>query len=216
MREVARFGRLAHLYFWMEYFSFGPYLQRCRCLHLNEVAHATPALVYGDGDGRFLAELATVAPALRITAVDASTAMLRRARERVRCPSVRWVHADARIWQPPPDGFDLIVSHFFLDCFEEEEVAAIVTRVNAAAADDAIWIVSEFAIPDGPIAGLAGRLLIRALYLAFGILTGLSVRKLPEYGPVLRKTGWTLQDRRRLLRGLLVSERWRRQPLPDK
>ena len=214
MRKIARFDRLARLYFWMEYFSFGPYLQRCRCLRLVEMRNRKRALIYGDGDGRFLAKLVRVAPALQITAVDASDAMLRRARLRLPAnASVQWVHADARQWEPPRSRFDLIVSHFFLDCFDEDEVAGIVSRVNAAAADDAMWVVSEFAIPRGPFAGRAGRLIVSALYLAFGWMTGLTVRRLPDYAGVLRHAGWQLEDRRQLLRGLLVSEIWRRPPL---
>ncbi|HEX6773011.1 MAG TPA: class I SAM-dependent methyltransferase [Acidobacteriaceae bacterium] len=214
MRQLARFDRLARLYFWMEYLSFGPYLQRCRCLRLPQINHRKRALVYGDGDGRFLKELARVAPSLQITAVDASEAMLRRARLRLPAnPSVQWVHADARQWEPPRNRFDLVVSHFFLDCFDEEEIAGIVSRVNAAAADDAVWVVSEFAIPSGPFSGRAGRLIVGALYLAFGWMTGLTVRQLPDYAGVLGGAGWQLEDRRQLLRGLLVSEVWRRTPL---
>jgi SAM-dependent methyltransferase len=214
MRKIARFDSLARLYFWMEYFSFGPYLQRCRCMRLGELRGRKRALVYGDGDGRFLRELTRVAPALQITTVDASDAMLRRARQRVSAnASVQWVHADARQWEPPRNRLDLIVSHFFLDCFDEDEIAGIVQRVNAAAADDAVWVVSEFAIPAGPFAGWAGRLIVSALYLAFGWMTGLTVRQLPEYSRVLKNAGWQLEDRRQLLRGLLVSEVWRRTPL---
>jgi cyclopropane fatty-acyl-phospholipid synthase-like methyltransferase len=210
MRQLARFDRLAQLYFWMEYFSFGPYLQRCRSLRLRELDRRERALVYGDGDGRFLRELAGAARALQITAVDASEAMLRRARLRVPAnASVRWVQADARQWEPPRSQFDLIVSHFFLDCFDEEETAGIVNRINAAAADDAIWMISEFAIPRGPVAGRAGRLIVGALYLAFGRMTGLTVRQLPDYAGVLRHAGWQLEDHQELLRGLLVSEVWR-------
>lgn len=211
MREVARFGRLARLYFWMEYLSFGPYLHRCRLFRLLQMKSRQRALVYGDGDGRFLAELVRAAPVLRITAVDASDAMLRRARRRLPSdPNVQWVHADARSWNPPSDKFDLVVSHFFLDCFDEREVAAIVTRVNAVASERALWVVSEFAIPAGAIAGVLARLIVTALYLAFGLLTGLSVRRLPDYPRVLQKAGWQLEDRRELLFGLLVSECWRR------
>lgn len=205
------FGCLARFYFWMEYFSFGPYLQRCRCVRLSEGLCRKRALVYGDGDGRFLAKLLETEAYLAVTAVDASGRMLGRARRRVGSgAAVQWVQADARTWDPPREAYDLVVSHFFLDCFDEEELAGIVARVNAAAARDAVWIVSEFAIPRGRVAAHVGRGIVRALYLAFGLMTGLSVRRLPDYGRVLRDAGWRLEDRRELLSGLLVSDRWRR------
>jgi hypothetical protein len=42
------------------------------------------------------------------------------------------------------------------------------------------------------------------------LLTGLRTRRLPDHGRVMREAGWSLEDRRTLLEGLLISERWRR------
>jgi hypothetical protein len=55
-----------------------------------------------------------------------------------------------------------------------------------------------------------GRLVVGGLYLAFGLLTGLRTRRLPDHGRVMRESGWRLEDRRTLLLGLLASERWLR------
>jgi SAM-dependent methyltransferase len=215
MSSPASFDRLARAYRWMEYFSFGPYLQQCRCLRLTEMASYQRALVYGDGDGRFLAEMVRRAPEIRTTAVDASGKMLLRLAQRL--PSgaqVRLVHADALACAPaefPEAPFDLIVSHFFLDCFNEAEIASL---VNAAAAKTAHWVVSDFAIPRRQPARLVGALIVRGLYLAFGLLTGLRTRSLPNHARVMRESGWVLEDRRELLGGLLMSECWRRDVSP--
>jgi ubiquinone/menaquinone biosynthesis C-methylase UbiE len=212
MSRPARFGRLARVYRWMEYFSFGLYLQQCRILRIAELTACRRALVYGDGDGRFLAELVRSAPAMRIAAVDASSEMLRQAAKR-RPLEARLVQADALACEVsafPEAPFDLIVSHFFLDCFDEEELSTLLARVNAAVGEDAVWVVSDFAIPPQPVARQVGRLVVGGLYLAFGLLTGLRTRRLPDHGRVMRESGWRLEDRRTLLLGLLASERWRR------
>ncbi|HZD45679.1 MAG TPA: class I SAM-dependent methyltransferase [Acidobacteriaceae bacterium] len=212
MSRPARFGRLAHIYRWMEYFSFGLYLQRCRMLRIAEFPACRRALVYGDGDGRFLAELVRSAREMRIVAVDASSEMLRQAMKR-RPSEARLVQADALACEVsafPEAPFDLIVSHFFLDCFDEEELSTLLARVNAAVGEDAVWVVSDFAIPPQPVARQLGRLVVGGLYLAFGLLTGLRTRRLPDHGRVMRECGWRLEDRRTLLLGLLASERWRR------
>jgi ubiquinone/menaquinone biosynthesis C-methylase UbiE len=212
MSRPARFGRLARVYRWMEYFSFGPYLQRCRMLRIAELIACRSALVYGDGDGRFLAELVRSAPGIRIAAVDASSEMLRQAAKR-RPLEARLVQADALACEVsafPEAPFDLIVSHFFLDCFDEEELSTLLARVNAAVGEGAVWVVSDFAIPPQPVARQLGRLVVGGLYLAFGLLTGLRTRRLPDHGRVMRECGWRLEDRRTLLLGLLASERWRR------
>ena len=214
MSRPARFGRLASAYRWMEYFSFGLYLQRCRMLRIAEMTACRRTLVYGDGDGRFLAKLVRSAPGMRIAAVDVSSEMLRQATKQI--PSrarVRLMQADALTCEVsafPEAPFDLVVSHFFLDCFDEEELATLLARVNAATDEAAVWLVSDFAIPQQPVARQLGWLVVGGLYLAFGVLTGLRTRRLPDHGRAMRESGWRLEDRRTLLLGLLVSERWRR------
>lgn len=214
MSEPARFDRLARLYRWMEYFSFGPYLQECRNLRLDEAGLHHRALAYGDGDGRFLAELVKRAPGIQAAAVDASAEMLRQAMRKLPPGSlVRLVHADALACEPahfPEAPFDLVVSHFFLDCFTEPEIALLLLRVQKAVCADAIWIISDFAIPPQSPARQIAALIVRGLYLAFGLLTGLATRRLPDHGRVMQEAGWLLEDRKKLLLGLLISERWSR------
>jgi hypothetical protein len=215
MNTRSGFDRLAYIYRWMEYFTFGSYLQQCRLFRIGELALCRRALIYGDGDGRFLSELMRSLPQIEVTAVDASREMLRQAAQRLPVGAhVRLVQADAlecEVEDFREAPFDLIVTHFFLDCFSEAEIASLLSRMNTAAEEHALWVVSEFAIPKRNPARLAGKLIIRALYLAFGLLTGLRIQHLPDYGRVMHETGWMLEDRRELLFGLLVSERWRRE-----
>lgn len=219
MSTPASFGRLAWIYRWMEYLSFGPYLKHCRELRIAEMLGRQRILVYGDGDGRFLATLVQRAQALQITApqitaVDASHAMLDRVAQKLpRGAQARLVHADALIFEPnpyPEGPFDLVVSHFFLDCFAEDELAQLMRHVNTAVEPDAMWVVSDFAIPRHRGVRLFGWLVVRGLYLAFGILTGLRTRRLPDHERVMQTAGWMREDRQELLCGLLISERWRR------
>jgi SAM-dependent methyltransferase len=214
MSAPARFDRLARMYRWMEYFSFGPYLQQCRSLRIHEMVCCRSALVCGDGDGRFLAELMRNAPKIRAAAVDASSQMLLRGARRLPPEAkVRLLHADMLVCDPaefPEAPFDLVVSHFFLDCFSDAEIAALLPRVNAAVDKAALWVISDFAIPQRGPARLLGTWIVRGLYLAFGLLTGLKTRRLPDHARVMHKAGWLLEDRQDLLWGLLVSERWRR------
>jgi ubiquinone/menaquinone biosynthesis C-methylase UbiE len=218
MSAPAKFDRLAHIYRWMEYFSFGTYLHECRKLRLGEMASCKYALVYGDGDGRFLAELVRRVPAIQATAVDASRKMLLRLAQRLPSQAqVRLVHADALDYPPaqsPDAPFDLIVSHFFLDCLNEMQIASLLARVNGAVKKSALWVVSDFAIPQRMPGRLVGSFIVRGLYIAFGLLTGLRARRLPDHARVMRASGWVLEDRRESLWGLLTSERWRRSPSP--
>jgi SAM-dependent methyltransferase len=204
------FSPLAPFYRWMELASFGPFLQRCRCAFVDALADRRRALILGDGDGRFTARLLRANPEIQIDAVDASPAMLDELRRRAGLDANR-VHttcADARYWQPASPPYDLVVTHFFLDCLTTAEVQSLANKVHAAVTPGAQWLISEFSIPAGWHGKLIARPLIRTLYWAFGLLTGLKVRALPDYRAALRWAGFELVKERRWLGGLLTSELW--------
>lgn len=210
MRRAPNFNRLAGAYRWMERFTFGPWLTRCRFAFLDELRASRNALVIGDGDGRFTARLLKENPAVLIDALDSSKAMLRALVDNagIRSSRIRVHLADARLWDPLVSTLDLIVTHFFLDCLTTKEVASLAKRLRVAATPDAKWVVSEFAIPDGWFGWLVARPLITALYFAFWVLTGLSVFHLPNHRKALDQAGFTLAQQRHWLGGILVSELW--------
>jgi SAM-dependent methyltransferase len=207
------FDRLADVYRWMEWGSFGPFLGLCRSTFLPRLSNCHNALVLGDGDGRFTARLLRDNAHIRVHAIDASTAMLgvlTRA-----CSSnanrLNAELADLRTWQPNPAPtpiYDLVVTHFFLDCLSTHEAIALVQRIRPIVAPGALWVVSEFAVPVGWFGNLVAEPILHCLYLAFGLLTGLPARKLPDYASALSAAGFTRLERRPRLGGLLVSELW--------
>lgn len=211
------FDRLAKLYLWMELFTFGPFLSCCRQAFLSELSSARHAVVLGDGDGRFTSELLHVNSQVRIDAVDVSPAMLHALLRRACQNSSRISahRADARTWQPANPSYDLVVSHFFLDCLTTEEIRALAAKLQGAVSPSAMWIVSDFAVPHSWFGRWIARPLVWLLYRAFGLLTGLKIRSLPDHHGALRNAGFALRQRRRWLRGLLVSEMWRCQRIDE-
>jgi hypothetical protein len=198
----------------MEFVSFGPWLMLCRCAFLNECCAARRALALGDGDGRFTVRLLRKNSTIQIDAVDASSAMLEALVYQAGPDSTRVhaFHADVRRWHPENRTYDLIVSHFFLDCLTLVEVQSLAATLAHAVSPGSLWIVSEFAIPANWFGWLVARPAIWTLYRAFGWLTGLQVRSLPDHSLALRQAGFILQKRRRWLGGLLISELWSATP----
>ncbi len=207
------FDKLAVVYRWLEYVTFGPLLQRCRVHFVPHLRSARQALLLGDGDGRFCAVLLAQAPQVHVTAVDGSARMLQAMRARVQRGGNRarldTVHADAMAGLP--DGeVDLICTHFFLDCLNDDEVSDLARRLRVRC-PRGYWVISEFAVPPGA-AGWIASALVGGLYLAFGMLTGLATRRLPQYAPVLRRNGFVCTAVHTRLFGLLRSELWRSFP----
>jgi len=214
MSRAPNFNRLARLYRWMEWFSFGPWLALARFTFLPRLTACRHALVLGDGDGRFTARLVGANHGVTIDAVDASPAMLQALHRRAGAAAgrVRIYLADIREWQPAVKEaiapYDLIATHFFLDCLTTAEVEALSARLHASVSPSALWVVSEFAIPTGWRGRLIARPLVMGLYMAFGWLTGLTVRALPDHRSALHAAGFSLIERRSRLGGLLISELW--------
>ena len=209
--DAPNFDKLARAYRWMEYLSFGPLLWHCRCEYLSRLGHCRKALVIGDGDGRYAAQLLEANPFVHVDAVDASPAMLKALLRRAGKNAKR-VHVDsidARAWHPSSsEPYDLVVTHFFLDCLNTSEVRSLASKIRHAVTPDAMWIVSEFSVPSSLFGQLIARPLVAVLYLAFGLLTGLKVRSLPDHTKALSLSGFSMSTNRLRAIGLLASELW--------
>jgi SAM-dependent methyltransferase len=220
MTRTPDFDGLARLYRWMEFFSFGPWLAMTRRTFLNQLTDSRRALVLGDGDGRFTALLLRANQAVSVDAVDASSAMLQALLRQTGEFSDRvQVHLeDVREWIVPARiaavRYDLIATHFFVDCLTTREVNLLAAKIRLAVSPGALWVVSEFAIPPGWFGRLVARPVVAGLYYSFGVLTGLGVRTLPDYDAAFCRAGFTLKERRSRLGGLLVAELWCAAP-PD-
>ncbi len=214
MMRSPNFDGIARPYRWLEYLTFGPALQRCRSHFLPELATSHSALVLGDGDGRFLSALLAANPALHADAVDTSRAMLHLLTQQAHTAHPTAVArltthlADARSFAPTR-ACDLVATHFFLDCLTQSELESLLARILPHLKPGARWVVSDFRIPAGPLHRPAS-ILVRALYLAFRILTGLRTTHLPDHAAALTAAGFHRRAQQLSLGGLLTSELWER------
>ena len=214
------FDRVARPYRWLEVLTFGRALEACRERLLPRSLAARDALVLGDGDGRFLVQLLRGNPHVTATAIDSSAAMLRLLEQRCRFARERLciLHCDALdgvCALPASQTFDLIATHFFLDCLTQTDLDQLAAVVATRTRPGALWIISEFHVPAG-WRGLPQRVVVRLLYAAFGLLTGLRVTRLPDHASALERAGFTRIDRRLRLAGLLTSELWQKQAAPGR
>lgn len=198
---------IAQWYRWLEFIGFGSALERRRVALLREVEDARRPLVLGDGDGRFLVKLVDQNlkqhPGVAIDYVDVSGRMLELARARAGEQGVTYHQADALTMLLPAGEYDLIVTHFFLDCFDERDAAALMKKVARSARSDARWLISEFRET-----GWWSRVILSGLYLFFRITTGLQTRRLVDHRPLLKREGFRLEKEELGVFGLVSSELW--------
>jgi hypothetical protein len=205
------FDRVARLYRWAEYLSLGPLLQRTRVHFLPQLSECRRAFVLGDGDGRFLSRLLVQNPSLHALAVDTSETMLQLLQTRCSLAGGRLsVQQASAPTATPPRDTDLVVTHFFLDCLTQADVNELSKRIAANTQPGTLWLLSDFQIPDGPVRPFAW-LYIRALYLAFRLLTGLRVQRLPDPQAALSHAGFQRIAQHERLCGILYTELWQKE-----
>lgn len=212
---AVNFDRIAPWYHAMECLLAGRLMQRCRTTFLSEAKHCHNALVAGEGTGRFLVELLRLNPQLKVTCVEHSEKMIWQARRRLiraqlDASRIQFRRMDALDWTPTAEKFDLVVTHFFLDCFRAEELEKLVPLLARSTAPEAIWLLSDFQLPDRGLRRIRAHLIIAALYLFFRFSTSLSARRITPPDKFLRMAGFTLLDRRQQSLGLVHSDIWRK------
>jgi SAM-dependent methyltransferase len=204
------FDRLAPAYQTLERLSFGGLLHWCRTAHLDRLRACRRALVLGDGDGRFLADLLQTNPYIEADSLDISPGMLALAHRRVaKIPGaanrVRFTRADARSDPLPASGYDLVVTNFFLDCFRPAELATVIHRVAGACAPDALWVDGDFRLPPSGWARPVAKLLLATMYAFFRLTTRLPTGRLTDPAPLLAAEGFRLVEEDSRLRGFLSA-----------
>lgn len=207
------FDPVARIYRYAEYLTLGPLLQRTRTHFLPQLTECRRVLALGDGDGRFLARLLQQNRGLQAVAVDTSAEMLNLLG--TRCHKVMPHDTNRlRVWKgsalhvTPAKDTDLITTHFFLDCLTQPELNTLTQTIAANTAPGTLWLLSDFGPPHPGLLRPLAALYIRALYLAFRILTGLRVTHLPNPQSALTSAGFDRIARHDILYGLLYTEIW--------
>ena len=198
----------------MERVLAGGKLQRCRLAWTDEVQSARRALLVGEGHGHFLGECVRRFPRTHFTYVDASQRMLKVARRQWldaggSMDRIGFIHAALPGWKPEPGTFDLIVTHFFLDCFPPRLLAQVLGTIARGAQPGAHWLVADFRVPERGWLRWRAQLILASAYAFFRVATKLPAKQLTAPDEFLRGFGFELCRRRITEWGLLHSDLWR-------
>lgn len=221
VREVRGFDHLAGVYRSLEYLAFGSTLEHARNAFLGdsprELEGAERMLILGEGDGRFLVELVRRYPGVRVDCIDESRAMLARAERRLQTlgpeagASVRFLRGDVRSLTLPGAGYNVLVTHFFLDCFTVATLQALLPRLATALKPGGRWLLADFHLPESRPARLYRQGWLRVLYTFFRWQTGLEAKELVDPLPLLLAQGLTptkaWRGRGGFVRSLLLTKR---------
>lgn len=214
------FDTLAPFYGLMERIAAGDRMQRCRVAFLDDIPAPKNILMLGEGHGRFLKACRLKFPDARVTLVDASEGMIAKAKgalsaHDLQSGQVQCIHADVLTWSPPLAAYDMIVTHFFLDCFRPDQLSLIVPSIASAAMPGASWLLADFEVAPSGWRRLRTQAILALMYGFFRVATRLPAKSLTPPGPFLQQAGFTLHRRIEIEWGLLKSEWWCNKPTDE-
>lgn len=166
-------------------------------------------MVVGDGDGRFTAELLRVRPDLRVDYVECSKGMVKLAQQRIEQlevgESVHWATENINEWKG--SGYDLVVTHFLLDCFEGDDLTLLIDSLYGKLNSRGYWLSSDF----NPSVGWWARIWVKLMYLFFRLVASLKASHLTPFEPLFKTLGMSSEAEFTSFRGFIYSSLWKKE-----
>ena len=217
--KILQFDRLARYYNWMELLFAGGIMQRCRTQHLHQTQDCRHALLAGEGPGCFLEALLRANPRIQVTCIEWSAKMIEYTRRRLSrlgldLSRVTFHQADLMKCEWDEPRFDLIATHFFLDCLKPAEIRRVVRLLAGSSTPDAIWLLADFRIPPTGWRRWRAMGILSLLYSFFRFSANISAKWLTPPDKFLKAYGYELHERRLINCGFAHSDLWRRKLTP--
>lgn len=188
MNALNGFNRIAPWYDFLKRIVFGSSILRSQLHFLSTLPQSGTVLVLGGGSGELLPPLLRDRGNLHVVYVEASSAMLTRAREKISPAALDKVEFIHGTHDSMPTGvlFDGVVTAFFLDLFEEAELNGVCERIAGQLKENGVWLVSDF-VDQGK---WWQRVMLWIMYRFFVLTARISATKLPAWEQHLETHGF--------------------------
>lgn len=192
----SRYDRIASHYDSLAQFVFGKSIVQAQKFGLSEISQGSHILIVGGGTGHVLEHLSECRISeLHIDYVEASDAMIEIARSR----KIDGLYIDfirQRIEElRGQKNYDVIITQFFLDCFEGVDLKRVFSMLNNRLKDNGIWIIADFQLTKD-WKKIWQKPLLSIMYLFFSIAVGLQARKLEDFPVLFTQLGYRLRKSR--------------------
>lgn len=199
MSQRFSFNHIAPVYDKLSYLIFWGSIQRAQRFFLTSIPPQSTVLIIGGGSGDILIELLNYRTPQYITYVEASTAMLNRARQKVAnyrranpthlIPMINFIQGTEQDVDLP-EKHQVVITNFVLDMYQEETLTAMMKRIDDLLAANALWFFTDFRYSSQPLVRYWQRPLAWIMYRFFHLTANISLQSLPNYDFYFQKLGW--------------------------
>ena len=203
MKKNPDFSILASFYDFLGLLMFQGALHKSQIYFLNKLSSPSKVLVLGGGTGKFLIDLLKSNEVQDVTYVDISPGMIKKARGKVKNlgfeGKVNFICGGLE--SIPNEKFDLICTHYILDCFNKDEVFTVIDKLKASLKPSGMWHFTDFYQDES--SSLFKRVLLKFLYSFFRLSCGLKVDGLADFKSLFKDRGLKLVEEK-YFRGTLL------------
>lgn len=187
------FDLVSPIYDGLATLTFAGAIHRAQVSLLPRVSQIDSALVIGGGTGWFLLELLSRTAVKRVTYVDLSEKMLGKSIAMLERKHPEWRdRVEFRLGSEESltasDGpYDLIVTNFFLDLFNDENCVQVASILRRHLAADGQWLFVDFHVPERGWRRGAALALFKVMFTFFNVLSNMESRHPPNYAAVFER-----------------------------
>ncbi len=199
MSRSFSFDVVAPVYDKLGYLAFGGTIQRAQQYFLNTILPQSKVLIIGGGSGSILVDLLEKAVPAHITYVEASTVMIKRARQKVAdyclanpnrpVPTITFVQGTERGVNSTAI-YQVVITNFVLDMYQGSSLDSMIQRIDSLLSADAVWMFTDFRYSSSPLKRLWQKPLAQFMYTFFHFTANISLQALPDYDAHFQKVGW--------------------------
>ena len=163
---------------WRHWYSDGS-VRNAQLCFLGDIGHRGKVLILGGGTGWLLVELLRVNPDCEVWYIEASSAMIRRARSKINDIEKARVHfingTEAHI--PTHLRYDTIIANFYFDLFSASSLEKVLGQIRSVISHQGKLHVSDFT--NNSIWWQSA--LLSGMYFFFRVLCGIEATDLPDW-----------------------------------
>ena len=163
---------------------FGKSIWNSQLATLRFIPENAVILIIGGGTGWFLKELMAATKASKVVYIDSSEKMIALSKQKMTSLPGQFERIDFRLNTPacihPSEYFNVIITHFFLDLFTDDQVHAIMQPLHKALHKNGLWLCADFQLLEECSGRWWKKWLMNVVYTFFRIGCNIKARHLPK------------------------------------
>ena len=203
MKKSVDFSVLAPIYDLLGSVVFMGALHKSQVELIQHIPNSEKVLILGGGTGKFLVDLLKANSFKSVTYVDVSPGMISKAKKKLKRldtgTEVNFICGGLE--DIPVEKYDLICTHYFLDCFEEGALSSVMLHLKSYMKADGKWHFSDFYLDE--TSSFLRKRFVSFLYWFFRISCGLKVRSLADFTKAFKEINFKLEREKYFKKGLL-------------